>query len=661
MRLLVLAAFFYGAAAFNAPHARGLAPRGPRVEHAARPTRRPIAPLMSVEVDSQDPVRLAAEVDHQDQDGRTALQVAAGLGHPPVVKALIAAGADVNKPTKEGMTALMLAASVGNTEMVEILLDAGANPELQDGVGTTALLAAAYNGFPEVVEVLLQTTAESRPVAPEVLDNRDVGGDAVGEASAAIIQGVAGSVAGVNVRAAVEEALAGSPLVTSHLAAMTKQIAEPITEQLENMDKQIGSIDKQIETMDKQIEDIARMKSPRKATRPIVVDVALSRDSKQSVADGDSASRATTAHSKVRTHMRSKGQWADGPTRPRMSVLPRRRRHSLGLLLPRPSLSVPHVRISSPNSSLPQIPEAAPEPLPQASVPEPPLGASVEEGPSSRGEYSSTDPQDPSQNTDGSFQPVFSRNIRREAHAASAPPDQAAALREQLLGNNNQPVDDDQRNRSPGLQNNFYEKPISDFKMPYGATAAGPVDAEGLGGPAGYPGQEPDAYGEPPPGSDPQSQQQQQQASAKSRLRPAELMRIAREEAARREAINAGPLQELLKTRKARKEALMNKSRQQRQQGAWQKPPTSQFGNGATGQPTQPRPGVKPLGPLAPKVYRQIRDHPHTTSALRRPIAPTLYPLPHDPSTPLSDRVIASPHRPTTPLPIFLQGGHGVR
>ena len=34
------------------------------------------------------------------QDGRTALQVAAGLGHAPVVKKLIAAGADVNKPTR---------------------------------------------------------------------------------------------------------------------------------------------------------------------------------------------------------------------------------------------------------------------------------------------------------------------------------------------------------------------------------------------------------------------------------------------------------------------------------------------------------------------------------------------------------------------------------
>lgn len=29
------------------------------------------------------------------------------------------------------------------------------------------------------------------------------------------------------------------------------------------------------------------------------------------------------------------------------------------------------------------------------------------------------------------------------------------------------PIDDEMRNRSPGLQNNFYETPISDFKRPY--------------------------------------------------------------------------------------------------------------------------------------------------------------------------------------------------
>lgn len=158
MRLLVLAALLFRATvttaaafdvAFDAPRVRGLFPRGPRVEHATRLFRRPVAPLM------------LASVDLQDQDGRTALQVAAGLGHPSVAKQLIAAGADVNKPTKEGMTALMLAASVGNTDMVEMLLDAGADMELQDEDGTTALMAASFNGFADVVETLLRSDVDT--------------------------------------------------------------------------------------------------------------------------------------------------------------------------------------------------------------------------------------------------------------------------------------------------------------------------------------------------------------------------------------------------------------------------------------------------------------------------------------------------------------------
>jgi len=120
MRLLVLAALLFrgaaaGASAFETPRVRGLhQPRGPRAEHGTRRTRRPIAPLMLASVDQQDQVRRIARRHGARrpppltallptsalQDGRTALQVAAGLGHAPVVKKLIAAGADVNKPTK---------------------------------------------------------------------------------------------------------------------------------------------------------------------------------------------------------------------------------------------------------------------------------------------------------------------------------------------------------------------------------------------------------------------------------------------------------------------------------------------------------------------------------------------------------------------------------
>mmetsp|Transcript_9028 Transcript_9028/g.21181 ORF Transcript_9028/g.21181 Transcript_9028/m.21181 type:complete len:342 (+) Transcript_9028:155-1180(+) len=78
-------------------------------------------------------------------------------------------------------------------------------------------------------------------------------------------------------------------------------------------------------------------------------------------------------------------------------------------------------------------------------------------------------------------------------------------------GKGEQPdIDDDRRNRSPGLQNNFYETPTSDFKRPYGGGGGGDAGSPngagmgmGMGGTAGYPGQ---MAGQPMPGGyvDPQ-------------------------------------------------------------------------------------------------------------------------------------------------------------
>lgn len=41
------------------------------------------------------------------------------------------------------------------------------------------------------------------------------------------------------------------------------------------------------------------------------------------------------------------------------------------------------------------------------------------------------------------------------------------------FGNNNYGIDSDRRSRSPGLRNNFYDKPTSDFKRPYGGQRGG--------------------------------------------------------------------------------------------------------------------------------------------------------------------------------------------
>jgi hypothetical protein len=59
-------------------------------------------------------------------DGHTALMGAAGVGHTPAVRALIAVGADVNARTAKGETALKFAKDGGRTTTVELLRQAGA-------------------------------------------------------------------------------------------------------------------------------------------------------------------------------------------------------------------------------------------------------------------------------------------------------------------------------------------------------------------------------------------------------------------------------------------------------------------------------------------------------------------------------------------------------
>jgi ankyrin repeat protein len=98
-----------------------------------------------------------------DPNARNGLEItplifAALSGQPPVVEALLQAGAKLDEPTIYG-TALTFAAVGGNSAVIRSLLARGAdvNPARPDG--TTVLMYAARNGDPEVVQELLRRKA----------------------------------------------------------------------------------------------------------------------------------------------------------------------------------------------------------------------------------------------------------------------------------------------------------------------------------------------------------------------------------------------------------------------------------------------------------------------------------------------------------------------
>jgi ankyrin repeat protein len=90
--------------------------------------------------------------------GRTAVMVAASVGHLALVDLLLAAGANLHQSDASGHTALSLAATGGHLEVLNKLLHAGASVS---EVGQRAVLAAvATLGQTEVAQVLLAAGAE---------------------------------------------------------------------------------------------------------------------------------------------------------------------------------------------------------------------------------------------------------------------------------------------------------------------------------------------------------------------------------------------------------------------------------------------------------------------------------------------------------------------
>ena len=83
----------------------------------------------------KDLIVLGANLDWQDNDGRTALHVCAWNNRPEIARMLIDAGADLNIQNEYGSTALYVSAYWNHPEIARMLIDAGADKTIPTNNG----------------------------------------------------------------------------------------------------------------------------------------------------------------------------------------------------------------------------------------------------------------------------------------------------------------------------------------------------------------------------------------------------------------------------------------------------------------------------------------------------------------------------------------------
>ena len=102
----------------------------------------------------------SAEVDAIDENGWTALMIAAKSGNAGEVSSLLLRGADTNIETVHGRTALTKAAYYGKAEVVKMLLEYGSDVNWKDNYDVTALMYATWKGHAATVATLLEYGAD---------------------------------------------------------------------------------------------------------------------------------------------------------------------------------------------------------------------------------------------------------------------------------------------------------------------------------------------------------------------------------------------------------------------------------------------------------------------------------------------------------------------
>jgi ankyrin repeat protein len=151
--VLVAAIVLTGVAACSKGSEKAESPRNPQEHalrvHAYKGEVEPIKELLAQGVN----------VNARDEQGGTALMLAAMANKVEVVKLLLEHGADVNAQSDGGNTALIAAAGKGNLEILQLLVDAGADPLIKNESGMTAAVNAAFSSQPESVIFLKKAEA----------------------------------------------------------------------------------------------------------------------------------------------------------------------------------------------------------------------------------------------------------------------------------------------------------------------------------------------------------------------------------------------------------------------------------------------------------------------------------------------------------------------
>uniref|UniRef100_A0A1X7UC84 Uncharacterized protein n=1 Tax=Amphimedon queenslandica TaxID=400682 RepID=A0A1X7UC84_AMPQE len=101
-------------------------------------------------------------INHTNEEGKTALMLACKGGCEDIVHSLLPAGANVNIQDNKGWTALMIASEHNHISIINTLLQANAVFDLRTTNGSNALIIASYQGHYEVVQLFISKKVDCK-------------------------------------------------------------------------------------------------------------------------------------------------------------------------------------------------------------------------------------------------------------------------------------------------------------------------------------------------------------------------------------------------------------------------------------------------------------------------------------------------------------------